>query len=222
MSPKKVTCLLKKIFTCFLTPINLTSAPFYYSSLPYHARNYGWPPNCSRCTNTLPLSSFLADPSNPKSKTRMTCIKCPTENPGARGRMKRKALESLDSNVPSKRPAITRSKPTESPPIPLPYIQSETRLEPPPPIHPADFLPADQWKLVQDFYTALDDVKMEYCARCRERWFSMGLRNEICDACYLRDKGSQSPFLMSTDNNMVNKFNRIVINSMKSIEYSIT
>ena len=30
----------------------------------------------------------------------------------------------------------------------------------------------------------------------------MGLRNEICDACSLRDKGSQSPFLMSTDNEM--------------------
>jgi hypothetical protein len=30
----------------------------------------------------------------------------------------------------------------------------------------------------------------------------MGLRNEICDACCLRDKGSQPPFLMSTDNEM--------------------
>jgi hypothetical protein len=30
----------------------------------------------------------------------------------------------------------------------------------------------------------------------------MGLRNETCDACFLRDKGSQSPFLMSTDNEM--------------------
>jgi len=28
----------------------------------------------------------------------------------------------------------------------------------------------------------------------------MGLRNETCDACFLRDKGSQSPFLMSLDN----------------------
>jgi hypothetical protein len=35
-----------------------------------------------------------------------------------------------------------------------------------------------------------------------ERWSSMGLRNEICDACFLRDKGSQSPFLMSTGNEM--------------------
>ena len=28
----------------------------------------------------------------------------------------------------------------------------------------------------------------------------MGLKNNICHACFLRDKGSQSPFLMSTDN----------------------
>ena len=30
----------------------------------------------------------------------------------------------------------------------------------------------------------------------------MSLRNEICDACFLRDKGSRSPFLMSADNEM--------------------
>ena len=30
----------------------------------------------------------------------------------------------------------------------------------------------------------------------------MGLKNDICHACFLRDKGSQSPFLMSTDNEM--------------------
>src|SRR5450432_3849113 len=43
---------------------------------------------------------------------------------------------------------------------------------------------------------------MEYCFRCRERWFFMGLRNETCDACFFRDKGSQSPFLIFTDNEM--------------------
>jgi hypothetical protein len=25
--------------------------------------------------------------------------------------------------------------------------------------------------LIQDFHTALDGVRMEYCLRCRERWF---------------------------------------------------
>ena len=41
---------------------------------------------------------------------------------------------------------------------------------------------------------------MEYCLRCKEQWFSMNLRHEICNVCFLRDKGSQSPFLMSADN----------------------
>ena len=30
----------------------------------------------------------------------------------------------------------------------------------------------------------------------------MDLKNDICHVCFLRDKGSQSPFLMSTDNEM--------------------
>ena len=43
---------------------------------------------------------------------------------------------------------------------------------------------------------------MEYCIRCKERWFSTRSRNDICDACFLRNKVSPSPFLMSTDNEM--------------------
>jgi hypothetical protein len=30
----------------------------------------------------------------------------------------------------------------------------------------------------------------------------MGLKHETCDACFLRDKGSHVPFLMSADNEM--------------------
>jgi hypothetical protein len=30
----------------------------------------------------------------------------------------------------------------------------------------------------------------------------MGLRNEVCEECILRDKGSQTPFLMSAENDM--------------------
>ena len=86
--------------------------------------------------------------------------------------------------------------------LPVPELPSRPPPPSPPPIQPAGFLPVEQWRLIQDFHTALDGVKMEYCLRCRERWFSMGLKNEICDACFLRDKGSQSLFLMSTDNEM--------------------
>jgi hypothetical protein len=83
---------------------------------------------CSACTQKLLLSSFLADPFNPSSKIRATCINC-------RGRVarvrdsKRKALQPFDSNIPSKRPLICRAISTKAPSIPSPYIQSETRLE---------------------------------------------------------------------------------------------
>ena len=111
------------------------------------------------------------------------------------------ALEPLDPNVSSKRPATAYLKPTKVPLTPPPYIQSETRLEPsirplpspesrpeapllippplpaspsqppppplpPPPLQATGFLPADQWRLIQDFHTTLDRVKMEYCVRC--------------------------------------------------------
>jgi hypothetical protein len=88
-------------------------------------------------------------------------------------------------------PPILKSRPQTPLPIPLPESRPQASLLPlPPSVQPAGFLPADQWKLIQDFYTALDGVKMEYCLRCRERWFSMSLRHEICDTCFLRDKGS--------------------------------
>jgi hypothetical protein len=161
------------------------------------------------------------------------CIHNQNHNNSLRAnRNKRKALQPLDANIPSKRPATARTKPTQAPFISPPQIYSEIHPEPlicplppsesrlevpvlippvpespqahpqPPPMQPTGFLPADQWRLIQDFHNALDGVKMEYCARCRERWFSMGLRNKTCDACFLRDKGSQSPFLMSADNDM--------------------
>src|ERR1700712_5204837 len=69
---------------------------------------------CSNCPYKQLLSSFLADPSNPRSKILSTCIKCRARD---RARYKRKALQPLDSNAPSKRPATARTKPTEAPSI---------------------------------------------------------------------------------------------------------
>jgi hypothetical protein len=145
----------------------------------------------------------------------------PSQSQGraSKNKNKRKALQPLDPNVPSKRPATARNRPphiqfeTCPEPLVLPLPRPESRPQaprliplipesPPQPVQSAGFLPPDQWKLIQDFHTALDGVKMEFCTRCRERWFSMGLRGEICDACFLRDKGAQSPFLMSADNQM--------------------
>jgi hypothetical protein len=43
---------------------------------------------------------------------------------------------------------------------------------------------------------------METCLRCRERWFAMDLKDEICHSCFLRDKRDQTPYLMSAENEM--------------------
>lgn len=48
----------------------------------------------------------------------------------------------------------------------------------------------------------MNRVQMETCGRCKERWFAMDLKGQVCHACFLRDKRNQSPFLMSADNNM--------------------
>jgi len=43
-------------------------------------------------------------------------------------------------------------------------------------------------------------VEIETCSRCKERWFTMDLKGEICHRCFNRDKGNKTPFLMSADN----------------------
>jgi hypothetical protein len=45
-------------------------------------------------------------------------------------------------------------------------------------------------------------VEMETCSRCKEHWFSIDLKDTVCHSCYLRDKGGQTPFLISIDNEM--------------------
>jgi hypothetical protein len=43
---------------------------------------------------------------------------------------------------------------------------------------------------------------METCSRCKERWFAMDLKGDVWHACFLRDKGSKTPFLISAENEM--------------------
>ncbi|EXU94546.1 hypothetical protein X797_012383 [Metarhizium robertsii] len=52
------------------------------------------------------------------------------------------------------------------------------------------------------FNAAMGQVKMETCTRCKERWFAMDLKDGVCHACFLRDKGDKTPFLMSGENEM--------------------
>src|SRR3982074_1416967 len=82
---------------------------------------------CSKCANTFFLSSFLKDPSNPKSRVFQLCVKCRAQATSHRN--KRKALQPLDANIPSKRPAAARTKPTEAPFIP-PQIYSKIHPKP--------------------------------------------------------------------------------------------
>ena len=41
---------------------------------------------------------------------------------------------------------------------------------------------------------------METCSYYKERWFAIDLKGDVCHACFLRDKGSKTPFLISAEN----------------------
>src|ERR1700712_69790 len=90
-------------------------------------------------------------------------------------------------------------------PQPIPTVLPQTWPYPELPIQPpvAGFLPAEQWEYLQRFHTAMEEVKMETCSRCKESWFAMDLRETVCHRCFLRDNRGQTPWLMSEENNMV-------------------
>src|SRR5580700_3760539 len=46
----------------------------------------------------------------------------------------------------------------------------------------------------------MEKVKMESCSRCKERWFCMDLKSDVCHRCFNRDKGRKTPFLISAEN----------------------
>jgi len=48
----------------------------------------------------------------------------------------------------------------------------------------------------------MEQVKMESYSRCKERWFCMDLKSDVCHRCFNRDKGKKTPFLMSAENEM--------------------
>src|SRR5271155_5894551 len=117
----------------------------------------------------------------------------------------------LGANIPPN-PPESRPEAPIPPPNPLesrlganvpPPNPPESRPESPP-IQPQapGFLPADQWTSIQNFNKAMEQVKMESCSRCKERWFCMDLKNDVCHRCFNRDKGNKTPFLMSADNEM--------------------
>ena len=102
------------------------------------------------------------------------------------------------------RPEPSPRVPTRSPPRPPPRPEESRPVCPPvlPPPPTPGFLPADQWQWIQSFHKAMAAVEMETCSRCKERWFTMDLKDEICHRCFNRDRGNKTPFLMSADNEM--------------------
>ena len=99
-------------------------------------------------------------------------------------------------------PATLPAAPLQPETHPLPPPLPESRPQTPPPIRDTGFVPDNQWQLIQDFNTTMDMVEMELCSRCQERWFSMNLKDTVCHKCYLRDRKTCVPYLMSAANQM--------------------
>jgi hypothetical protein len=86
---------------------------------------------------------------------------------------------------------ILESRPTRPPQILQPLIPCEN-----------GFLSAEQWGHIQTFNRKMANIKMETCIRCKETWFLMELKDNVCHDCTRRDKGNKTPFLMSGENSM--------------------
>jgi hypothetical protein len=196
--------------------------PCFYSLLvpfwPRMAARY-----CSVCIKKLSPPFFLRDAiALPQSKVFATCYICRERRRLHPPKRKRTALQELDPNIPP--PAQRRALPTlrapvrssvlvqaPTPPVrpPLPPVRPtpptalSTGQPNPPPAPPiAGFLPIDQWQTLHNFHTHLGTIKMDTCTRCNARWFDMRLKDGVCYACFLKDKGGQMPFLFSADNEM--------------------
>jgi ssDNA-binding Zn-finger/Zn-ribbon topoisomerase 1 len=173
---------------------------------------------CSGYHQKRLLSCF---PTNKSGKVLATCNSCRTSQ--AKYNTKRKALQLLHPNLPSKRrdigPKITTATPSipqtrPNPPAPIesgltPRIELEPRLNPAPqeprlrPILSENgFLSAEQWGWIQSFNTKIAEVKMETCKRCKECWFLMDLKDNVCHDCFRRDKGNKTLFLILRENNI--------------------
>ena len=99
-----------------------------YTSIPLFASEMD-AKYCSQCVQKLPISSFLANAfANLGTKVFSTCITCRARS------KKRRALQPLDPNIPSKRRAKipTRSDPPIPPTIPVESPPESSILPPPP------------------------------------------------------------------------------------------
>ena len=66
-------------------------------------------------------------------------------------------------------------------------------------------LTGTDWQYLKQFHHALEEEKMEYCVRCREQWFNMGLGDDgVCARCTRVDMKRllNEPFLYSSENHL--------------------
>ncbi|EEU33917.1 uncharacterized protein NECHADRAFT_55879, partial [Fusarium vanettenii 77-13-4] len=66
-------------------------------------------------------------------------------------------------------------------------------------------LSEEDWALVREFYTALNDDKMHSCICCREYWFDMKKNSlGVCSRCISRDRErtADEPYFFSAANSL--------------------
>jgi hypothetical protein len=85
---------------------------------------------------------------------------------------------------------------------PIPPVQPPVSPVQPPQPPPDTFIPTDQWRTITEFHTHMSTIKMEECSQCNARWFDMQLKDGICHSCLLKDKGRQTLYFFSADNDM--------------------
>jgi hypothetical protein len=171
---------------------------------------------CNNCRVEKDISEFLKNPLNTQAKPLKNCSTCRARFRASNSK-KRAAKDSLPvqpakrrrTPIPSGAPlqpiaqlqsddrSTTRMQPGNQPastPINPPTLldpntrptSSATRSHSP--ASTLGFLPQSQWNWIQGFHMALTKIKMEYCTRCKERWFEMRLRGEVCHNCFNRDE----------------------------------
>jgi hypothetical protein len=178
---------------------------------------------CFAYVKKLSPSFFFQDVSSlPSSKVFATCYVC-REKRCTRLSKKRPALQEMDLNIgppPARRRATSTSWASFSlsvinrgliPPVnpllrPPPPVQLPVSLvqppQPPQPPLPDTFIPTNQWQTITEFHTHMNAIKMEKCSWCNTRWFDMRLKDDICHNCLLKDKGGQTLYFFSADNEM--------------------
>src|SRR5277367_4457473 len=176
---------------------------------------------CFVCIQKRTPPFFLQDVSSlPSSKVFATCYVCREKRRTNRPSKKRPTLQEIDPNIgpPSaRRRATSTSQASFSPSVinrglippvnpllrpPLPVQPPVSPVQPPQPPLPETFIPTDQWQTITEFHTHMSTIKMEKCTRCNARWFDMQLKDGICHSCLLKDKGGQTPYFFSADNEM--------------------